>query len=157
MPRSIARAALAHPTTPRRSIAAAPAIARTGRVTRRPATSTAGSESATYVATKTAAARSKRAARRALAQEPSRPLRQAYVGPGAMRAAIPMARFNVWAILSVVLLVLGVAFYLAMGSGLLAGDHVARWTDIGVYSVTVVFVGFGLFGLWASLSPEPAA
>jgi hypothetical protein len=74
-----------------------------------------------------------------------------------MRAAIPMARFNVWAILSVVLLVLGVAFYLAMGSGLLAGDHVARWTDIGVYSVTVVFVGFGLFGLWASLSPEPAA
>lgn len=60
-------------------------------------------------------------------------------------------RFNVWTVASLVSLVLGVAFYLTMGLG-----H-GSWTDVGVYSVTVVLVGLGLVGTWVSLADAPRA
>lgn len=58
-------------------------------------------------------------------------------------------RFNVWTIVSLVSLVLGVVFYLAMGLGY------GSWTDVGVYSVTVVLVGLGLVGAWVSMADAP--
>ena len=48
---------------------------------------------------------------------------------------------------SLVLLLSGLAFYLSWGA--LYG----AWTDIGVYSVTAVLVGFGLIG-YLLYSPE---
>ena len=52
--------------------------------------------------------------------------------------------WNVWGILSLVLLVLGAVFYVVMGT------TQGAWTDVGVYSFTAVLVGFGAFGLLAS-------
>lgn len=58
-------------------------------------------------------------------------------------------RVTVWAVLSLVLAAGGVLLWLGMGLAL------GRWTDIGVYTVSIVLLGFGLFGLLASQSPEP--
>ena len=60
-------------------------------------------------------------------------------------------RFNVWTVASLVSLVLGVAFYLTMGLGY------GSWTDVGVYSVTIVLVGLGGVGTWVSLADAPRA
>lgn len=51
---------------------------------------------------------------------------------------------SVWGPVSIVLLILGVVWYLSFGA------FFGRWTDVGVYSVTVMLVGFGLAGLWGS-------
>lgn len=59
-------------------------------------------------------------------------------------------RLNAWTVLSLLLLLAGVGFYLAMGLSY------GNWTDIGVYSVTIVLLGFGAFGLMAALRPRPA-
>lgn len=59
-------------------------------------------------------------------------------------------RFTAWTALSILLLLAGLGFWAAMG--LTYGN----WTDIGVYSVAVVLLGFGAFGLLASTRPEPA-
>lgn len=60
----------------------------------------------------------------------------------------PMAN-KFWMGVSVVLLVLGVIFYLVMA---MQGSP----ADVGVYAVTAVLVGFGLAGLWAART-APAA
>lgn len=56
----------------------------------------------------------------------------------------PMAMHRVWGPVSIVLAVLGVIWYLYFGA-----VH-GRFADVGVYSVTVMLLGFGLAGLWAS-------
>lgn len=58
-------------------------------------------------------------------------------------------RFNAWTVVSLVSLVLGVVFYLAMGLGF------GSWGDVGVYSVTVTLVGLGLLGAWVSMADAP--
>ncbi len=40
------------------------------------------------------------------------------------------------------LLILGVAFYLGWSAAYSA------WTDIGVYSISIMLVAFGAFGMW---------
>lgn len=52
--------------------------------------------------------------------------------------------------MSLVALLAGVAFYLTMGLG-----H-GSWTDVGVYSVTVVLVGLGGLGALVSASDRSA-
>lgn len=61
-----------------------------------------------------------------------------------MRRPPPM-RFNGWTILSLLLLLVGIGFWLYMG--LTYGN----WTDVGVYAVGIVLVGFGLAGALVSL------
>lgn len=56
--------------------------------------------------------------------------------------------FNRWTILSLAVLLLGVAFWLYMG--LTYGN----WGEVGVYSIGIVLVGFGVAGALASMS-EP--
>lgn len=55
-------------------------------------------------------------------------------------------RFTGWTALSLIVLLLGIGFWLYMGL------NYDNWGDIGVYSVAIVLVGFGLFGTLASLS-----
>ncbi|MCA1814317.1 MAG: hypothetical protein LC624_10275 [Halobacteriales archaeon] len=57
-----------------------------------------------------------------------------------------MAMHRVWGPLSILLIVLGVLFFAVFG---LANGHP---TDVGVYSVTIMLLGMGLGGLWASRS-----
>lgn len=59
-------------------------------------------------------------------------------------------RFNVWTGVSILLILAALGFYLDMG---IVNDG---WTDIGVYSVTIVLLGLGLFGLLASARTDPA-
>lgn len=49
--------------------------------------------------------------------------------------------FNGWSVLSILLLLVGVGFWLSMPSK----------GDVGVYSMGIVLVGFGLVGLITSL------
>ncbi|MFA5861154.1 MAG: hypothetical protein WDA16_05615 [Candidatus Thermoplasmatota archaeon] len=59
-------------------------------------------------------------------------------------------KFNGWTILSLVLLLLGAAFWLYMGT------TYNNWTDVGVYAVGVTLIGFGLVGMLVSLMrPTP--
>jgi hypothetical protein len=51
---------------------------------------------------------------------------------------------RIWGPVSIVLALLGVVWYLYFGAAW------GRWADVGVYSVTVMLLGFGLAGLWAS-------
>lgn len=60
-------------------------------------------------------------------------------------------RFTAWTALSLLVLLLGIGFWLYMGL------NYGNWTDIGVYSVVVVLVGFGLVGTLASLSTRRPA
>lgn len=62
-----------------------------------------------------------------------------------MGAAVAVTLHRVWGPVSIVLLVLGLLFWLVVG--LLRG-HAA---DVGVYSVSIMLLGFGLGGLWASM------
>lgn len=55
-------------------------------------------------------------------------------------------RANGWTALSLLVLLLGIGFWLYMG--LTYGS----WTDVGVYSVGIVLVGFGVAGTLASLA-----
>jgi hypothetical protein len=54
-------------------------------------------------------------------------------------------RFTAWTVLSLLVLLLGVGFWLYMGL------NYNNWTDVGVYSVGIVLVGFGVFGTLASM------
>jgi hypothetical protein len=54
-------------------------------------------------------------------------------------------RFNGWTILSLFVLLVGVGFWLFMGA------TYGNWTDVGVYAVGIVLVGFGLAGTLVSL------
>ena len=60
-------------------------------------------------------------------------------------------RANVWTILSVLVLLLGVAFWLYMGT------TYSNWSDIGVYSVGVTLIGLGLAGALASMARRSPA
>lgn len=56
--------------------------------------------------------------------------------------------FNGWSVLSLLLFLVGVGFWLSMPSR----------GDVGVYALGIVLVGFGVAGLLASLaSRRPAA
>lgn len=55
---------------------------------------------------------------------------------------------NRWTILSLAVLLLGVAFWLYMGL-----NH-GNWTEVGVYAIGITLVGFGLVGTLVSLA-EP--
>jgi hypothetical protein len=57
---------------------------------------------------------------------------------------MPMHR--VWGPVSIVLILLGIAFFAVFG---LANGHPA---DVGVYSGTIMLLGAGLGGLWASMN-----
>jgi len=54
-------------------------------------------------------------------------------------------RFTLWTVLSLVFVVVGVAFWVWMGT------TYDNWTDVGVYSIGVTLVGFGLIGTFVSL------
>ena len=54
-------------------------------------------------------------------------------------------RFTLWTALSLLLVVIGVAFWSWMGS------TYDNWKDVGVYSIGVTLVGFGLVGTFVSL------
>lgn len=59
---------------------------------------------------------------------------------------------NRWTVVSLAVLLLGVAFWLYMGVTF------GNWTDVGVYSIGATMIGLGLFGALASLAdPEAAA
>jgi hypothetical protein len=51
---------------------------------------------------------------------------------------------RIWGPVSIALAILGVLWYLVLG--VLMGGFL----DVGVYSVTVMLLGFGLAGYWAS-------
>lgn len=55
-----------------------------------------------------------------------------------------MAMHRVWGPVSLALIVLGLVWYLYFGAVW------SRWADVGVYSVAVMLLGFGLAGYWAS-------
>lgn len=59
-------------------------------------------------------------------------------------------KLNGWTILSLVLLLLGVAFWVYMGT------TYDNWTDVGVYAVGITLIGFGIVGTFVSLM-RPAA
>ncbi|HVL49408.1 MAG TPA: hypothetical protein VM889_12680 [Candidatus Thermoplasmatota archaeon] len=61
-------------------------------------------------------------------------------------ALIPMSH-QAWSVLSGLLILLGVAFYLWVG--LVHGS----WTDIGSYTIAVTLIGFGAVGLWTARAP----
>lgn len=60
-------------------------------------------------------------------------------------------RFNGWTALSVLVLLLGVGFWLYMGL------NYNNWTDVGVYAVGIVLVGFGAVGTLVSLGRRAPA
>lgn len=55
-------------------------------------------------------------------------------------------RLNGWTLLSLALLLLGVGFWLYMGT------TYGQWSDVGVYAIGVTLIGFGVAGTLASLS-----
>ena len=57
-------------------------------------------------------------------------------------------KFTGWTALSLLILVLGIAFALWMGVG--------NISDPGVYAVTVTLVAFGLVGVFVSMAQRPA-
>lgn len=65
-------------------------------------------------------------------------------GAGLARRVALEGMHPVWGPVSIALAVLGVVWYLVFG---LVNGHP---TDVGVYSVTVMLLGFGLAGIWAS-------
>ena len=54
-------------------------------------------------------------------------------------------KFTAWTALSLVLLLLGVGFWVYMGS------TYDNWSDVGVYSVGITLIGFGLVGALVSM------
>ena len=61
-------------------------------------------------------------------------------------AGWPPLRFNGWTLLSLALLLLGVGFWLYMGT------TYGNWSDVGVYAVGITLVAFGLIGTLASIA-----
>jgi hypothetical protein len=60
-------------------------------------------------------------------------------------------KFTGWTLLSLAILVLGIAFWVWMGTTR------NNWTDVGVYSVGVTLIGFGLVGTLVSLGERRAS
>lgn len=72
------------------------------------------------------------------------------IPPGGVGGRTLMA-LNRWTILSLVVLLLGVAYWLYMGV------TYANWTDVGVYAIGITLIGFGAFGIFTSLADPKAA
>jgi hypothetical protein len=60
-------------------------------------------------------------------------------------------RFTGWTALSLVLIVVGIAFWVWMGS------TYNNYGDVGVYSIGVTLIGFGVVGTFVSLLASPRA
>lgn len=60
-------------------------------------------------------------------------------------------KFTGWTVLSLALLLLGVAFWAYMGA------TYDNWGDVGVYSVGITLIGFGLIGTLVSLKTTRSA
>lgn len=60
-------------------------------------------------------------------------------------------KFTGWTAFSLAILLLGVAFWVWMGT------TYDNWTDVGTYSVGVTLVGFGLVGTLVSMMTGPRA
>jgi len=61
---------------------------------------------------------------------------------------IDIKQFNEWTILSLIFIIAGLIFWISWGI------TYGIWADIGVYSLTIVMVLSGLFGLILSLMPS---
>ena len=61
---------------------------------------------------------------------------------------VDIKKFNFKTILSLLLLIAGILFYIYWGV------TYGKWADIGIYSITIVFVLAGLFGTLLSLLEE---
>lgn len=64
-----------------------------------------------------------------------------------------MAKLTAPAILSILVALLGVFFFIGAVSGLLFAEATA-FTDIGAWTVLIVFLAIGLLGLWASTAED---
>ena len=53
--------------------------------------------------------------------------------------------FNIWTVLSLLALIAGISFWIFWGT------RYNEWTDIGIYSITIVMVLPGILGLIISL------
>ena len=62
---------------------------------------------------------------------------------------INMKNFNIFTIISVVLFLIGIIFYIYWGL------RFGVWADIGIYSVTIFLVLSGLIGTVLSLYEKP--
>lgn len=60
-------------------------------------------------------------------------------------------RFNAWTALSVVVLLVGIGFWLYMGT------TYDTWSDVGVYSVGITLVGLGVAGALVSMGRRAPA
>jgi hypothetical protein len=63
---------------------------------------------------------------------------------------IDMKKMNIFTILSGLLLLMGIGFYVIWGI------RFGVWADIGIYSVAIVFVLSGIVGLLLSLYQTPS-
>ena len=61
---------------------------------------------------------------------------------------VDIKKFNFKTILSLLLLIAGILFYIYWGV------TYGVWADIGIYSITIVFVLAGIFGMILSLLEE---
>jgi len=61
---------------------------------------------------------------------------------------LSLKNFNMYTIISLIILIGGIVFYIIWGL------RYNVWTDIGIYSITIVLVLAGLIGFILSLSLE---
>jgi hypothetical protein len=64
--------------------------------------------------------------------------------------SIDKKNFSIFTILSLLFLIAGIVFYIYWGS------RYGVWYDIGIYSITIVFVLSGIIGTLLSLYEKPA-
>jgi hypothetical protein len=65
-----------------------------------------------------------------------------------LKDLVDIKKFNFKTILSLLLLIAGILFYIYWGV------TYGVWADIGIYSITIVFVLAGIFGMLLSLLEE---
>ncbi|MCJ2534353.1 MAG: hypothetical protein LN364_03860 [Candidatus Thermoplasmatota archaeon] len=65
-----------------------------------------------------------------------------------LKGLVDIKNFNFKTILSLLLLIAGILFYIYWGI------TYGVWVDIGIYSITIVFVLAGIFGMLLSLLEE---
>ncbi|MEF8879249.1 MAG: hypothetical protein V5A64_02500 [Candidatus Thermoplasmatota archaeon] len=61
---------------------------------------------------------------------------------------IKLKNFNFYSIVSLLMLILGILFYIQWGT------RYGIWYDIGIYSVVIIFVLAGIIGFILSLTPK---
>ena len=66
-----------------------------------------------------------------------------------MMMKLDFKNFNIFTIISILSLLAGILFYLYWGS------RFGVWYDVGVYSITIVFILSGIFGTLLSLQVKP--